>query len=484
MEDIYSAYETIVGLEVHIQLLTKSKAYSSDATEYGAAPNTQVSPVSLGLPGTLPVMNEKVLEFAVKIGLACECDIREENEFARKNYFYADLPKGYQITQHTTPICTNGVVKIKDADGNPKEIHLERIHMEEDTGKSMHDQDPYDSLIDLNRAGTPLLEIVSHPDIRNSTEAYNYLYEIRKLVRYLEICDGNMEEGSLRCDANISVRKKGTSELGRKVEVKNMNSMRNVQKAIEFETRRQIDMLENGEVIAQETRNFDATSGKTFAMRSKESAHDYRYFPEPDLPRVFVTQHFISEIRENMPPLPGELFVKYTQEYGLPESDAFTITDSKAEALYFEEMCKTTSNRKAAANWLLVQIKSYLNEAGLHIGQFPLQPVQVTELIGLIDNGKISHSAASQQVFPALVKAPSSTPLAIAEQLNLLQESNIDTIQQFVIQAVESMPDKVEQYRNGKTGLLGLFMGEVMKLSKGKADPKVASELVKKYLEQ
>jgi len=479
---VYDKYELVVGLEVHTQLLTRSKAYASDSAEYGGAPNTHVSPVSLGLPGALPVFNEKVVEFAVKLGLALGSEIRHENQFARKNYFYADLPKGYQITQHTTPICDGGLVMIKDDEGKEKQISLERIHWEEDAGKSMHDQDPFDSLIDLNRAGVPLLEIVSRPDMRSAKEAYNYLTEIRKLVRHLDICDGNMEEGSLRCDANISVRLRGDQELGRKVEVKNMNSIRNVQRAIEYEFTRQVDAIENGETIAQETRNFDALSGKTFSMRSKEMAHDYRYFPEPDLPPVFVTQEYIEQVRAMMPPLPDALFRRYTGELKLSEYDAMVLTESKWDTLYFEEMIRHTKHVKAAANWMMGQIKSYMNEQGVTIREFPLKPQTIAALINIIDEGKISNTAASQQVFPALIRDASASPLEIAQQLNLIQESNSGVIEQIVDDVLNSFPDEVAKYKAGKTNLLQMFVGQVMKASKGKADPKVTTEIVRNKL--
>jgi aspartyl-tRNA(Asn)/glutamyl-tRNA(Gln) amidotransferase subunit B len=309
---IKDKYEVVIGLEVHAQLLTNTKAYSSDLNEYGSAPNTNVSPITLGMPGTLPVMNKKTIDFAIKLGLACGCHIAPQQHFARKNYFYPDLPKGYQITQDTTPICTGGHISIRTESEEKKSIGLTRIHMEEDAGKSIHDVDVFDTLVDLNRAGTPLLEIVSEPDLRSSTEAYNYLTEVRKLVRYLDICDGNMEEGSLRCDANISVRIKGTSEFGTKVEVKNMNSIRNVQRAIEFEINRQIETLEAGGQLSQETRAFDALKGSTISMRSKEAANDYRYFPEPDLPPITVSQAHIDEVAKDMPALPGVLFERYT----------------------------------------------------------------------------------------------------------------------------------------------------------------------------
>jgi aspartyl-tRNA(Asn)/glutamyl-tRNA(Gln) amidotransferase subunit B len=480
---IYDKYETIVGLEVHAQLLTKSKAYSSDSTEYGAMPNTLVNPVSLGLPGTLPVLNTKTVEFAVRLGLACHCDIRNENQFARKNYFYADLPKGYQITQDTTPICEGGYILIKDEDGNRKQINLQRIHMEEDAGKSMHDQDPFDSLIDLNRAGVALLEIVSLPELRSGKEAYQYLTEVRKLLRYLDICDGNMEEGSMRCDANISVRIKGSTEFGKRVEVKNMNSIRNVQRAIEYEAKRQIEAIEKGEKIVQETRNFDALSGTTSAMRSKEMAHDYRYFAEPDLPPVFITTEYIEKINQVLPPLPNELFEKYTTQLGLPDTDASVITENKYDALYFEEMIKHTSNVKSASNWMMVQIKSYLNEKGLSIREFQVTPSSIAGIINSIDQGKISNTAAAQQIFPALTENPDKDHMQIAQELNLLQESDSSAIEEIVDTVLLELKDDVARYREGKKGLIGMFMGEVMKASKGKADPKIANEILRKKLD-
>lgn len=482
MENLFEKYELVVGLEVHAQLLTHSKAYSSDSAEYGGMPNTHISPTSLGLPGSLPVMNAKAIDYAITLGLALNCTIRYENQFARKNYFYADLPKGYQITQDKTPICNGGFVMIKDDEGNDKKIELERIHMEEDAGKSMHDQDVYDTLIDLNRAGVPLLEIVSRPDIRTPKEAYNYLTEIRKLVRHLEICDGNMEEGSLRCDANISVMLKGAKEFGKRVEVKNMNSIRNVQRAIEYEMKRQIEAIEKGEVIIQETRNFDAGTGTTSAMRTKESANDYRYFPEPDLPPIFVTEEKIAEIKSQMPPLPDQLFQKYTKELGLPEYDAYILTDNKYEALYFEEIITHTKNVKAASNWMMVHIKSYLNENGLDIKRFEVKPKTISDMIALIDEGKVSSSAA-QQIFKELVKNPTAAPIEIAKQLNLIQESDSSTIEPIVDEVLAKYPEKVQEYKDGKKSLLGMFMGEVMKASKGKADPKVATEIIKKKLD-
>lgn len=482
-ESVYDTYEAVIGLEVHAQMLTRSKAYCSDAYEYGAEPNTLVSPISLGHPGTLPKHNKEVVRYAVKMGLATHCHIAGYQYYARKNYFYADLPKGYQITQDKTPICTGGYIDIKLKEYS-KRIGITRIHMEEDAGKSMHDQDIYDSLIDLNRAGVPLIEIVSEPDLRTGEEAYQYLYEIRKILRYLDICDGNMEEGSMRCDANISVRLKGATAFGTKVEVKNMNSFRNVQRAIDFEIHRQIDALESGQTIVTETRTFDAMKGSTMTLRSKEGAADYRYFPEPDLPPLHLSDDFISGVRSLMPELPDSMMHRYMHELGLNEYDALQLTENKETAMYFDQVIKHTDNIKAAANWVMVQIRSYLNEHALHLRDFSLQPQKIAAIIQLIDSGKVSNSAASQKIFPELIRNPESDPMHIAESLNLIQVSNNDDLQKWIKTAVAAFPDKVAEYKAGKTGLIGLFMGEVMKASKGKADPKTASKLVKEYLDQ
>lgn len=480
---VYDKYEAVIGLEVHAQLLTKSKAFCGDSTEYGAEPNTQVSVISLAHPGTLPRHNKKAIEFAIKMGLAVGSTIREVNHYARKNYFYADLPKGYQITQDKTPICTGGSVKIKLKDGRIKNVGITRIHMEEDAGKSMHDQDIYDTLVDFNRAGVPLIEVVSEPDIRSADEAYQYLTEIRKLVRYLDICDGNMEEGSLRCDANVSVRLKGAEKFGTKVEVKNMNSISNVKRAIEFEIIRQIDDLEAGKTLTTETRSFDASKGITFSMRTKEAANDYRYFPEPDLPPLIVGRAWIDEIHAQMPALPDELHNLYTTKYQLNDYDASVLTDTKEVALYFNKVVEHTTNYKAAANWVMGNIKSYLNENAIDINDFTLPAPAIAALIQLIDEGKISHSAASQKVFPVLVNNPDKSPLQIAEELNILQESDSGFLQEVIKAALAKFPEKVTEYKAGKESLLGLFMGEVMKQSKGKADPKLASQLLKEYLD-
>lgn len=479
---ISDKYELVVGIEIHAQLLTKTKAYSADSAAFGAAPNTQVSPSSLGLPGALPVFNEKVAEFAVMLGLAVGSDIRYENQFARKSYFYADLPKGYQITQDKTPICTGGQIVIKDDEGNDKVIRIERIHMEEDAGKSMHDQDLHDSLIDLNRAGVPLLEIVSKPDLRTSQEAYNYVTEVRKLLRHLEICDGNMEEGSMRCDVNVSVKLKNEEKFGQRTETKNLNSIRNVQRAIQYEMQRQIEVLENGGTISQETMAFDAFTGKTSSMRSKEMAHDYRYFPEPDLQPVFISEDYINKVKQEMPALPAELFKKYTEEYKLSDYDAYQLTENKQESVFFEKIIENTSNYKAAANWLMSTIKSYMNEHGISIQEFPLQPTAIAALIQLVDDKKVSHTVAANTLFAEMIQKPGMSPLELAQQLNVIQESDAGAIEKIVDEVLASFPEEVARYKDGKTNLLQMFVGQVMRQSKGKADPKLATEIITRKL--
>ena len=484
MSEIRDTYEVVIGLEVHAQMLTKSKAYSNDKNEYGSVPNTNVSAVTLGHPGTLPVMNKKTIENAIKLGLALHCDIAENQYFARKNYFYPDLPKGYQITQDLTPICTGGYVIVKDENENEKKIGLTRIHMEEDAGKSIHDIDVKDTLVDLNRAGVPLLEIVTEPDFRSSTEAYNYLTEIRKLVRYLDICDGNMEEGSMRCDANVSVRKIGAPEFGTKIEVKNMNSIRNVQRAIEYEITRQIEVLENGGELFMETRQYDALKNITNAMRSKEAANDYRYFPEPDLPPLKVTVGQIDAIKSEMPALPRDLFLRYTNEYELSEYDAYNLTDNKSIALYYESILEHTKEYKLAANWMMGDIKSYLNSQGKEMEEFPISAGKIANLISIIQEGKISNSVASQKVFPEMLNAPEKSPLSIAESLNLIQDSNEDSILGFIAEVIKQHPEEVTRYKNGEKQLTGFLMGQLMKISKGKADPKSANQMLRNELEK
>lgn len=481
MSDIYSKYETVIGLEVHAQLLTDSKLFCSDSAAFGGAPNTHISAISLAHPGTLPRMNRKAAEYAIKLGLACHCEIEKDNYFARKNYFYPDLPKGYQVSQHTAPICKGGYVPVV-TDAGSRQIQLNRIHLEEDAGKLLHDQDPANSYVDYNRAGVPLVEIVSEPDMHTSDEAYAYLTELRRLVRYLGVCDGNMEEGSMRCDANISVRIKGTTTLGTKVEVKNMNSIRNVKRAIDNEVKRQIDLLEAGGTLIQETRSFDAATGSSFSLRSKEEANDYRYFPEPDLAPFHLTDEFIASIKATLPALPEELIQKYTTVYGLPEYDARVICDDKGTADYFESLTTVTTQYKAAANWMLGPVKSWLNEHSADISRFPVTPAALAALIHLTDSGKVSFSIASSRILPEMITATTEEPLAIATRLNLLQDNNADNISPIIDEVLAKYPDKVAAFRGGKKGLMSLFVGEVMKLSKGKADPRLTNELLAEKL--
>jgi aspartyl-tRNA(Asn)/glutamyl-tRNA(Gln) amidotransferase subunit B len=479
----YDAYELVAGLEVHAQLLTNSKLFCGDSAAFGGEPNTHISPITLGHPGTLPRLNKKAVEYAIRMGLACHCTISPNNYFARKNYFYPDLPKGYQISQHTTPICIGGYVTIRIGD-TERAIELNRIHMEEDAGKSLHDVDPENTCVDYNRAGVPLLEIVTDPVIRSGEEAYAYLTELRKLLRYLGICDGNMEEGSMRCDANVSVRKKGDTKLGTKVEVKNLNSIRNVKRAIELEAKRMIEMLENGETIIQQTRSFDATNGSTFAMRTKEEANDYRYFADPDLVPFRVTEAMLQSIKESIPELPEQRIARYTQQLQLPAYDARVLCDEKETADYFEEVIAGTSNYKAAANWMLGPVKSWLNDKGVPISEFPVLPATIAALIALIDDGKLNFSIASTRVLPALVAEPDRSPMDIAASLNLVQDSDEGNVAAWVDEVMQKMPEKVAEYKKGKKGLMGLFVGEVKKVSKGKADPRLTNDILLKKLQE
>jgi aspartyl-tRNA(Asn)/glutamyl-tRNA(Gln) amidotransferase subunit B len=416
------------------------------------------------------------------MGLATECKVARKSIFARKNYFYPDLPKGYQISQFETPICYEGKIHI-ELDEYDKTIGLTRIHMEEDSGKSIHDIDPFHTLIDLNRAGVPLLEMVSEPEFKDGTEAYNYLNEMRKLVRYLDISDGNMEEGSLRCDVNISVKPIGRKKFGTKVEVKNLNSFRSVQKSIDYEIKRQVALIDSGGTVTQQTMTFDAANNRTQVLRAKEDAHDYRYFNEPDLQPIIVKQDYIKNIKKDLPALPKELYAKY-RKLKLSEYDANLLTESKELAQYYEAIIEYTKNYKGAANWVMGSIKSYLNEKAISISEFSMDPQTIAELQDLIDSNKVSNSAANGDLFKALLEKPEAKPKDLALEMNLIQESNEGELMAFVKEALAKYPDKVEAYRKGKKGVLGLFMGEVMKLSKGKADPKVASKLVQQELEK
>lgn len=476
-------YETVVGLEVHIQLNTLSKAYCSDPNLFGEPPNTCVSPISAGYPGTLPKINKEVINSAVKLGLALNCKITEYNLYARKNYFYPDLPKGYQITQDKTPICTGGYVEISNSKNESYNINLTRIHMEEDAGKSIHDLDPFHSLIDLNRAGVPLLEIVSEPEISSTEQAYQYLYEIRKLVRYLGISNGNMEEGSLRCDANISVRPKGSKKLRNRVEVKNINSFKNVMKAIDLEVKRQINCYENNEEVNQETRNYNAHNNTTTILRSKEDAHDYRYFTEPDIPPVIIDENFINGIKKEIPTLPKERYQKYTNIYKLSDYDANLLIDEKALSDMFETIIQHTTSYKTVANIMMGVMKSYLNEKSLTINDITITPQHIAELAEMIDENKISHIIVSQKLFPEMIKKNIS-PNLIAKEKNWIQEDDTTTIEKHVTKVLEKYPKKVIEYQNGNTNLIGLFMGEIMRETKGKLNPKAISNILKEKLKK
>jgi aspartyl-tRNA(Asn)/glutamyl-tRNA(Gln) amidotransferase subunit B len=474
-------YEAVIGLEVHAQLLTKSKLFCGDSTSFGSPPNTNIGPVSLAHPGTLPVMNKAAIDYALKLGLVFNCDIARNNYFARKNYLYPDLPKGYQVSQHTTPICKNGYVTIC-IDGIARKIALNRIHLEEDAGKSIHDADIDYTCIDLNRAGIPLLEIVSEPDMHTAEEAFTFVTEIRKIVRYLQICDGNMEEGSMRCDANISVRLRGEKNLGKKVEVKNLNSIRNVKRAIDFEITRLISIVEKGEKVIQQTRSFDASNGTTFSLRDKEEANDYRYFPEPDLTPFLITEDKIETIRKSLPDLPADLEKKFTEQYQLPLTDARILCDDRETASFFLDIIKHIANYKAAANWVLGPVRSYVNESNIPIEKLPVSPQVLAKLIEIIDNGSVSFGVAATKIFPVLLKFPEKEPIKIAEELNVILEKNDDSIHGWVDEVLSKMPEKVQEYKKGKKNLIGLFSGEVKRISKGKADMKMVNQILNQKL--
>ncbi|MCU0446552.1 MAG: Asp-tRNA(Asn)/Glu-tRNA(Gln) amidotransferase subunit GatB [Microscillaceae bacterium] len=484
MNNLLEKYEIVIGLEVHAQLQTQTKIFTADSTEYGGAPNTHISVITLAHPGTLPRVSREVIEYAVKMGLACGSSITPYNVFARKNYFYPDLPKGYQVTQDKDPICVGGKVSFKLKNGELHHIRLHHIHLEEDAGKSLHTNDSDDTLLDYNRAGVPLIEIVSEPDMRSSEEAYYYMQEIQRIVRYLDICDGNMEEGSLRCDANVSVRLRGASQLGTRVEIKNMNSFRFLQKAIDYEAQRQMELIEKDEKaqIIQETRTFDPNTGKTYGMRVKESMNDYRYFPEPDLTPVVISESWLAQIKAQMPTLPWEWQQKLKNQYGLSEYDAGVLTDSRQVVEFFAAVCQFTTQFKAVANWINGEIKAYLNDKSLEMSQLPISAQQLADLIELIAQNQVSNSVASQKILPQLLNEPHRGALEIAQTYNWLLENNANALQQAVNEVVAQFPDKVKEYQKGKKGLQGMFMGEIMKKTQGKADPKLANQLLIKAL--
>jgi aspartyl-tRNA(Asn)/glutamyl-tRNA(Gln) amidotransferase subunit B len=473
-------YEAVIGLEIHAQLATNSKLFCGDATRFGAAPNTHISPITMGHPGTLPKTNKKAVEYAIKMGIACESTIEENNYFARKNYFYPDLPKGYQISQHTTPICVGGKVAIQ-LNGQSSYVQLNRIHLEEDAGKSIHDISPTDTCIDLNRAGTALIEIVTEPCIHSAEEAFQYVTEVRKLVRWLGICDGNMEEGSLRCDANISVRPMGTNTLGTKVEVKNLNSIRNIKKAIEFEIERLTALVEAGETIIQQTRSFDANNDTTFAIRDKEDANDYRYFPDPDLAPFQLTKGYIDTIKASIPALPNQLKKEWKNTLGLSDYDIEQITENKEEAAFFTNWIQTTTHYKSVVNWILGPIREYLNETGLTYTQLNTSFIQLNEILNLVESNQLSFANATGKVFKGIVGTNMSA-LQFAQEQQLIQNNSTDAINQWVEQVLNAHPEKVAAYKNGKKGLMGVFIGEVKKISKGQADPKKTTQILEEKL--
>ncbi len=476
-------YETIIGLETHIQLGTKSKAFCGDDARFGGAPNTHISAISLGHPGTLPKLNKTQIEYAVKLSLALNAKINLTNNFDRKNYFYTDLPKGYQITQDNAPISVGGYVPIRLADGTVKNVELHHIHMEEDAGKSIHDLDSKNSMVDLNRAGVPLVEVVSEPDLRSGEEVDAFMNTLRRLVRWLDISDGNMEHGSMRCDCNVSIRPMGSQELFARCEVKNMNSMRFARKAIDFETKRQIKLVEKGGKVRQQTLQFDSVTGTTSPLRDKEDAHDYRYFPDPDLPPIVISPEELARIKSEMPALPWELYEKFTQEFQLSDYDTKILTEEKNIAFLMLELCKKHDNYKACANLLIDKVRPYLAENDLTDTEVNFPVERFSELLDLVAADKVSNSVASQKLFPEIWKN-SDTPVAdLAEKMNLIQSSDSDFLSDLADELLEKYPDKVAVYRKGKKGLIGFFMGELMKLSKGKANPKEANAILRKKLE-
>jgi len=473
-------YEAVIGLEVHAQLLTDSKIFCSCSTKFGNDPNSNTCPVCLGHPGVLPVLNKKVVEYTVLMGLATDCRINEHSIFARKNYFYPDLPKGYQISQYEEPICEHGFIDVNPKDGSSKKIGITRIHMEEDAGKSIHDQSS-STLVDVNRCGVPLMEIVSEPNIRTAEEAYLYLSKIKQIVQYLGICDGNMEEGSLRCDANISVRLKGESEFGVKTEIKNMNSFRNVERAIEFEINRQIELIEDGERVIQQTLLWNADANEAYPMRSKEEAHDYRYFPDPDLLPVLVDEKWKTEIAKTLPELPDVKLKRFVSEYSLSVYDSEILTQTKSLADYYENIISFTDDYKTASNWLISEVLAIVNDKKIGISDFTITPVNLGKLINLIKDGTISGKIA-KEVFTIMLEN-NSDPEVIVKEKNLVQISDTSEIEAIIQKIIDANSGQVEEYRSGKEKVFGFFVGQVMKESKSKANPKLVNEILKKRLQ-
>lgn len=476
--DIFSQYEAVIGLEVHAQLKTASKAFCGCSTEFGASPNTNICPVCLGHPGALPFFNKNAVEYTLRMGLATNSSIREHSTFARKNYFYPDLTKGYQISQYEDPICYGGYVEIELQD-SVKRIGITRIHMEEDSGKSIHDLD-VDTLVDLNRCGVALIEIVSEPDIRSAHEAYQYLMTIRQLVMYLGICDGNMEEGSLRCDANVSVRRKGATAFGTKAEVKNLNSFRNVEKAIEYEIKRHIELIEGGGQVVQETRMWDASALVTRAMRTKERAHDYRYFPEPDLVGVHVSPEWVDRVRGGLPELPLARKRRFMAEYSLPAYDAAIFVEEQSLADYFELCCaalsvKNAERYKLVSNWLMTEVLRILSEQKISARDLSLKPAMIAELVDLYADNVI-NSKVAKEIFPEILAGKS--PKSIVEEKGLVQVSDTEWISQIIEAILQENQDTILKYKNGKNNVVGFLVGQAMKNTQGKANPKLVNEIL------
>jgi aspartyl-tRNA(Asn)/glutamyl-tRNA(Gln) amidotransferase subunit B len=472
-------YEAVIGLEVHAQMLTGSKLFCGCPTGFGAEPNTQTCPVCAGMPGVLPVLNKRALEFTVRTGLATSCTISRLSRFARKNYFYPDLPKGYQISQYELPICEHGHLDII-VEGEGKRIGITRIHMEDDAGKNIHASGGPYSFVDLNRTGVPLMEIVSEPDIRSPREAAEYMRKLRSILRYIEVCDGNMEQGSLRCDANISVREAGSEELGTKVELKNMNSFKFVEHAIDYEIKRQIKTLGEGGAVVQETRLWDSTAGVTMSMRTKEEAHDYRYFPDPDLVPIAVDEAWVEEIRASLPELPDAKRERFIGEYGLPEYDSDLLTSERPMADWFEEAARRGAEPKAASNWMMGELTRRLNEEGRGFEDCPLRPEQLAGMLALIDKGTISTKIA-KTVFEEMYRTGGDAG-SIVKEKGLTQISDEGAILKAVEETLSNNPEEVERYRAGDEKLMGFFVGQVMKLTKGKANPRAVNEAIRKKL--
>ena len=474
-------FEAVIGLEVHVQLKTNSKIFCSCSTEFGAPPNTHTCPVCLGMPGVLPVLNRKAVEYAMKMALATNCTINKTNVFARKHYFYPDLPKGYQISQYELPLAEDGWIDVETESGG-RRIRINRIHMEDDAGKLIHDESRPVSYVDLNRTGTPLIEIVSEPDIRTPEEASSYLKKIRQIVRYLNISDGNMEEGSLRCDANISLRPRGREEFGTKAELKNMNSFRHVQKALEYEIRRQSALLLDGKEIVQETRLFDASKGVTHSMRGKEEAHDYRYFPDPDLVPIKIDDKWLDEVKGSLPELPDEKRERFVSEYGLPEYDAQVLTGSVDLSEYFEATVKLYPKPKKVSNWIMVELLKLIKKEDHDIASSKVTPNVLAELLGLIEKGTISNKIAKKILEEIHEKGGS--PSEIVEREGLSQVSDESELSAIVEQVLRDNPKEVEKYRAGKKKVMGFFVGQVMRQTRGKANPQMVNELLRRLLDE